>query len=247
MRVFGHATPVRSQRRSLAGTVEVTLCTIVAVYGMRFARLPEYQYHTTLLPRKPVFLHVVNGMLVVLFGLRALYDFISLGPWHLPAFPPVLWYHVLFFSLAELLPLALLLAVLPMPHSHGHRSPTKWDPRFPGDVPERDSQLSDSAGGNASARLSERSPMTMDSPLVRGDRPYGDEADLFLYATDDSVRRGLPGPTHAATDLDESLLGSEAGMEYTPHHADRGRTYSSRSSLSTERPHHSLASSPRYE
>lgn len=173
-------------QNAFRGTVYGILAAVVAVYGWQFARLPEYVYKRTLLPSRPGVLAVINGVLVFVFGARTVYDFVTLVQvWHLPPFPPVVPSVFCFFVLVELVPLLLLLGVFSMPllasmGRGGRKASTSnvWDDRFI-DNPARSS----SQGGSTSDG---RSGRVYDSGM-----PYGDEADLFLYATDDSIRRGL--------------------------------------------------------
>ena len=210
--------------------VYTLLAGVVATYGWRFSRLQPHQYHRTLLPRRPALLHAVNIALVALFVMRAGYDFVSLGAWHIPAFPPVEWYTLLFFLLAELLPLALLLLVLPMPSS-GKETSNQWEDRFIVHNPGTPSIYSDSGDGPRDAldaRMSNgRGPPA--AALVDGQH-YGDEAALFLFATDDSIRRGFQQTSHG-------VAGSSAfdSSESRRIRGDSSHTYTSRGSLSTSR------------
>lgn len=199
----------------------------MATYGWRFSRLQPHQYHRTLLPRRPALLHIVNVELVTLFLMRAAYDFVSLGNWHIPAFPPVEWYTLLFFLLAELLPLSLLLLVLPMPSS-GKETSSQWEDRFIVHNPGA-SIYSDSGGDGPrdalDARMANGRGMAA-PPLVDG-QAFGDEAALFLFATDDSIRRGFQ--PHSGT------AGSSAfdSADSRRIRGDSSHTYTSRGSLST--------------
>lgn len=90
--------------------VHFLLSILLFIFGIRFARLSEKEYHKTHLPRKPIIVIASTFTLSFLFLLRGIYNLLSsTGIWRLPDFPPVTAVTIVFFLVMDLLPLLVCL------------------------------------------------------------------------------------------------------------------------------------------
>lgn len=124
-------------QQGYTGAAFLALAVLLAMYAVRFSGLSDAQYNRSVLPQQPRVLLLLTSALVAIFAVRAMYEILAASAvWSLPPFPPLRWFHALFFVLFDLLPVLVCLSLtysIPAPPAAdvpwgGTGAKTPWAP-----------------------------------------------------------------------------------------------------------------------